>query len=141
MTYGHLCPRAPTSKGAGYRVGGSLVPTRRLPAIYVEYVRSDYVDPRDTEWENPDPVYRVYFWHRQAPPAGIRAESMGWQSEEHRLTEAADVHEVIAWAEQRLPSGDRYVLYVEQSDRGLPGLIRLAGTDPTEDPNPLAVSN
>ena len=118
------------------------MPTRPLPAIYVEDVRTEGVDPRDTEWENPDPAYRVYFWHQPAPPPGIAAEAIMWHCDEHRLTGAADVHEVIAWAEQRLPAGANYVLYVEQSDRGLPGLIRLAGTDPTEgEPSQLVPSS
>jgi len=42
------------------------------------------------------------------------------------------VHEVIAWANSRVPVGDHYVLYVERTENGDTGLIRLAGTDPTE---------
>ena len=93
-------------------------------------MQTEGVDPRDTEWECDEPVYRVYFWHQPAPPPGIAAEQMGWHCDEHRLTGAADVHEVIEWADRRLPEGDHYVLYVEQSDRGMPGLVRLAGVEP-----------
>lgn len=77
------------------------------------------------------PVYRVYFWHRPPPPPGVSVNQMGWSCHEYRLIDAVDVHEVIAWADERLPEGDHYVLYVEQSDGGRPGLVRLAGVDPT----------
>ena len=43
---------------------------------------------------------------------------MGWYSDEYRLIDATDVHEVMAWANERLEDGDRYVLYVEQSKAG-----------------------
>ena len=95
-------------------------------------MRADGVDPRDTTWEASDPVYRVYFWHRPPPPAGMPADQIMWHCDEQRLTGANDVHEVIAWAESRLPAGDQYVLYVEHADGGGRGLIRLAGADPTE---------
>ncbi|MGN6131939.1 MAG: hypothetical protein ACTHOK_16475 [Nocardioidaceae bacterium] len=101
-------------------------------------MRDDSVDPRDTEWECDNPAYRVYFWRQQTPPPGIPPEQMGWESHEHRLTDVTDVHQVIAWAEERLPTHERYVLYVEQSDAGSPGLVRLAGVGPTEG-EPLVV--
>jgi hypothetical protein len=78
-------------------------------------VRADGVDPRDTRWEENDPAFRVYFWHRPPTPEGVPAD-----------------HEVIAWAEARLPAGDQYVLYVEHADGGRRGLVRLAGHDPTQ---------
>jgi hypothetical protein len=95
-------------------------------------VHTESVDPRDAEWESRTPVYRVYFWHRQAPFRDISAEDMGWECDEYRLTGASDVHEVIAWAGERLPDGDRYELYLEQSDAGRLGIVRLAGIDPTD---------
>lgn len=82
-------------------------------------MRFESVDPRDTSWECPQPVYRVYFW------------SGPGLSDEYRLVGASDVHEAIAWADERLPDGDQYLLYVEQSDAGRLGLVRLAGTEPT----------
>lgn len=99
-------------------------------------MRADLVDPRDVEWEQPNPVYRVYFWHRPPPPAGIPAERVMWHCNEQRLTGAKDVHEVIAWAIEQLPAGDHYVLYVEHTDGGRRGLVRLAGVDPTESTEP-----
>ena len=35
------------------------------------------VDPRDTQREVDQPVYRVYFWHRPPVPAGIAQEHIG----------------------------------------------------------------
>ena len=91
------------------------------------------IDPRDTTWECNDPTYRVYFW--SSPADGGRAHT----SYEWRITDAADVYEVIAWAESE--RADRtYELFVEHSDRmesrtdgwtDAPGLIQLAGFDPT----------
>jgi hypothetical protein len=92
------------------------------------------IDPRDTTWERRDPVYRVYFW--SAPTDASRAHS----SYEWRLTDAIDVHEVIAWAEQER-RGRTYELFVEHPHRmeartegwvDAPGLVRLAGTNPTD---------
>ena len=94
------------------------------------------VDPRDIIWEADDPVYRVYFWHQPPAPEGIPQEQVMFHCDEWRLSGAGDVHEVLAWAEQH--KGARsYTLYAEHDeDRGgafARGLIRLAGTDPTED--------
>lgn len=86
------------------------------------------IDPRDTAWELRDPTYRVYFW--TVPDSA---------SYEWRITAAADVHEVIAWAEAE--RGERsYELFVEHVDRRASetsewveeaGLIRIAGENPT----------
>lgn len=93
-----------------------------------EIMLAQPVDPRDQRWEVPKPIYRVYFWERQAPE---RAGS-GWTSDEWRL-EDTDIDEVLEWAQAKAASR-RFVVYVEvtegQSD-GL-GLVRLCGTDPTE---------
>jgi hypothetical protein len=86
------------------------------------------IDPRDITWEVRDPTYRVYFW-----------TVTDHVSSEWRITEAIDVHEVIAWAEAQ--RGERtYELFIEYVHRDAsaagegadePGLIRLAGADPT----------
>jgi hypothetical protein len=87
------------------------------------------IDPRDEQWAKDHPSYRVYFWRKIAPgPDGA------WGSDEWQIEDAADVHEVIAWAEEHA-EGRTYVLYAVVDDPDGPGLVRLAGTDPT---NPLA---
>jgi hypothetical protein len=79
------------------------------------------VDPRDTRWEVWDPRYRVYFW---------RALEQSWASREFELS-AADVVDVLAWAADHADAGKKYTVHcvVEAADG--PGLVRLAGTDPT----------
>jgi len=89
------------------------------------------VDPRDIEWVCDDPAYRVHFWRHPAPPPDVPADEMGWHCVEHRLAGVADVQEVLAWADQRMQDGDQCVVYVEQTDADRPGLVRLAGFDPT----------
>lgn len=92
------------------------------------------VDPRDIRWEKVDPVYRVYFWHQPGVPVEDRREDVMYRCDEHRITGASDVHEVIAWAEQTAQPEQTYVLYVEHRDHGRRdelGLILLAGVDPT----------
>ncbi|MDT0276394.1 hypothetical protein [Blastococcus goldschmidtiae] len=74
------------------------------------------VDPRDTRWEEPSPVYRVYFWDRGS-------------SYEWRLTGATDVHEVLARATGPAGRGRAFELFVETSTGQGPGLIHLAGQD------------
>jgi hypothetical protein len=80
------------------------------------------VDPRDQDTEVYDPVYRVYFWKRQSshPESGFR-------SDEYEITGAADVHEVLAWANAHAEPGQTYTAYVFH--RGCS--IRLAGEDPS----------
>jgi hypothetical protein len=90
------------------------------------------VDPRDTEWEMDRPVYRVYFWHQPPAPPGVQQSQMGYHSEEHRVSGAEDVHEVLTWAAQAARPEQTFTLYVEQLRDGSPGLIRLSGIDPTE---------
>lgn len=75
------------------------------------------VDPRDQDWEDSQPRYRVYFHE----PNGT--------SEEYEVS-GANVVEVLDWADAN--RGDRsYVLYACILSNGL-GLVRLAGQDPTE---------
>ena len=73
------------------------------------------------------PSYRVYFWKQQ--PRGA------YESEEYPISDA-DVREVLSWADRR--AGNRtYVLYARVVNRQGPGLVRLAGIDPTAQPLPL----
>jgi hypothetical protein len=56
---------------------------------------------------------------------------MAYHSDEYRLREAADVHEVIAWAHEKARPEQTFTLYVELVQAGEIGLIHLAGSDPT----------
>jgi len=99
-------------------------------------MHADGVDPRDVTWEVSSPVYRVYFWHRPKAPPEVPLDEVGYHCDEYRLIDADDVHEVLTWAEARRQGSDSYTLYVEtnrysKDDGGVPGLLRLAGIDPT----------
>jgi hypothetical protein len=83
------------------------------------------VDPRDTCWEENDPVYRVHFWQRRGG---------SWASDEHEVRDAADVEEVLRWSRV---DGRPFVLYVLVTDDSGPGLIRLAGADPGAPPESI----
>jgi hypothetical protein len=90
------------------------------------------VDPRDIEWEVEQPIYRVYYWHQPPAPPGIRQSDVMYHCEEHRISGASDVNEVLAWARSTARPEQTFVLYVEHMQDGSAGLIRLAGVDPTE---------
>jgi hypothetical protein len=97
----------------------------------------DPVDPRDIEWESDKPTYRVYFWGRTSAPPEIPADHVGYYAREYRVRGADDVHEVTRWAESAAAPEETYTLHVESGDSGSPGLILLAGKDPTvPDPEP-----
>ena len=89
------------------------------------------VDPRDTQWETDSPVYRVYFWHQPSAPDGIPQEHMMFHCDERRVSGAEDVGQVLDWARSTARPDQTFTLYVERSDGGRPGLIRLMGADPT----------
>jgi hypothetical protein len=89
------------------------------------------VDPRDIEWEVDRPVYRVYFWHQPPAPPGVAQSKMGYHSDEYRLSGGEDVHEVLVWATASARPEQTFTLYVEHVQDGSPGLIQLAGKDPT----------
>jgi hypothetical protein len=87
------------------------------------------VDPRDTQWEDPHPAYRVYFW-RQLRSQDPRS---GWESDEWEIGDA-DVDEVLSWARNNA-QGRRFVIYVSIVNdlaHG-PGLVRLLGSDPLDE--------
>ncbi len=90
------------------------------------------VDPRGIEWEVDQPVYRVYFWYQPPPPPGILQQQMDYHCSEHRLEAAVDVHEVIDWAAATARPEQTFTVYVEHLHDGRPGLIRLAGRNPTD---------
>lgn len=76
------------------------------------------VDPRDIEIDWDAATYRVYFWSQD-----------GGRCDEHELSGARDVREVIAWAESN--AGDRVPeIFVRHDHPPQHGLIRLAGGRP-----------
>jgi hypothetical protein len=80
------------------------------------------VDPRDERWQVTSPTYRVYFWEALSTPPAMA-------SDEYELVDAADVHEVLAWADKRVLPHQSYEVFVvvDHPDRGL---VRLAGLCP-----------
>jgi hypothetical protein len=100
----------------------------------IEFVPPPHPSPIET-WTH---LYRVGFWVRQTPPAGtdISPEDMGWSVELHDLR-AEDVHEVIAWADDKVGPDRIYTLYIRLEDGHAPGkdlLVQIAGADPTRNP-------
>ena len=74
------------------------------------------VDPRDIDWEDSNPVFRVHFrdLHRQGATT------------EFELTEG-DVFEVLAWARTSLPTyGSEFHLYLRLKEGDRSGLVLLA---------------
>ena len=55
-----------------------------------------------------------------------------YHCQENRLIDATSVHEVIAWADSTARPDQTYTLYVEHHHDNRPGLLELAGVDPTE---------
>ena len=76
------------------------------------------------------PIYRVYYWHRPAAAPGFDQELMMWHCEEWRLTEAVDVHEVLAWANGPHARGRVFELFAEAPHSDGLALLRLAGSNP-----------
>ena len=94
------------------------------------HLRVRPVDPRDTAWEVDTPAYRVYFW-LQPPGSSPSGEGqMAWVSDEYEV-EDADVAVVLEWANSKTSPGQTFTLYALVNCNGTPGLVRLAGTDPT----------
>jgi hypothetical protein len=92
----------PVSRAGSYRRGVDVEPA----------------DPRDIQIEWDAVTYRVYFWSRD-----------GSRCDEHELSGAQDVREVIAWADAN--AGDRVPeIFVHHDHPPQHGLIRLAGGRP-----------
>src|SRR6478609_8429022 len=92
----------------------------------------------NTRWEDHEPVYRVDFWTFTATHAGDVDPDVTPYSSEWDLTEARDVNEVVAWAEDNVrewlaehPDRPRtYVVYVvRERGEASRGLIRIFGED------------
>jgi hypothetical protein len=83
-------------------------------------------------------LYRVGFWRQQTPPPGsnVPAKEAAWSVELWDLR-AEDVHEVIAWADEKAEHDQTYTLYIRLEDGHGPGedlLVQVAGADPTRNP-------
>jgi len=87
-------------------------------------MRDESVDPQDVSWEVDQPVYRVHYWWQPERGAGE-----GWNCEEHRVHDANSVEEVLRWARE-CAQGREVVVYVETTNGGARGLLRLFGKDP-----------
>jgi hypothetical protein len=89
------------------------------------------IDPRDTEWEQDFPTYRVHFF--ADPGFGLH----GWTSDEFELQQARDVKAVIEWAEKEA-GGRTYIIYalVAAPHPTSSGLLRLLGHDPNRPEDP-----
>jgi hypothetical protein len=94
------------------------------------HLRVRPVDPRDTAWEVDTPAYRVYFWLQPPGPPPSGQGQMAWVSDEYEV-EGADVSVVLEWANSKTSPGQTFTLYALVHCNGTPGLVRLAGTDPT----------
>jgi hypothetical protein len=82
------------------------------------------VDPRHTTWEQDHASYRVCFW-----------DTANGRAQEYDVT-GADADEVLTWAgEHAATHAWTYTAYVNTTDDGQPGLIRLSGVlgDPFTD--------
>jgi len=91
------------------------------------------LDPRDSEWAVERPAYRVLLWRPLEVPRPA-AGATPYQSRAYRLLGADDVHEVLRWAGEVAAAEETCVVYLESTDAGSPGVLRLVGTDPTEAP-------
>lgn len=88
----------------------------------------DRSDPRQQKhgWIS-DPIheYHVEIWY--APESGNL-----WRCTEHRLTEAQDVNEALAWAEAESAEQEAtYALYAVVDEGDTEGLVWIAGINPT----------
>ena len=88
------------------------------------------IDPRTTTWQLTTPSYHVYFWTKGVGALGIPPDHVAAWSSEFEIRGAADVREVIDWAEQEAANERTYTLYALVDRAGERGLVHLLGTDP-----------
>ena len=89
------------------------------------------VDPRDTEWGEDFPAYRVSFFTDPWP--GLH----GWTSDEFEIWQAPGVHSVVEWAANEA-DGRTYLVYalVPAPRPTGRGLLTLLGHDPNRATDP-----
>jgi hypothetical protein len=86
-------------------------------------------------WIADEPTYRVDFWTAVSPSDPDRGIATGWKRDAYYVTEA-DADEVLAWSEADGRRAVVYVVFARGEDE--PGLIRLAGLDPTIPTTPIS---
>lgn len=92
-------------------------------------MRIRQVDPRDIQWEVDDPRFRVHIWTRCA--ADGDPATTGFRADEYEI-DGADVDKVLSWAHERAEAqGGTFGLYLLVTGERAPGMVRLAGADPT----------
>ena len=87
-------------------------------------------------WLGPIHDFYVVFWRQpRIPESELPAggqEMVMWAAAEHYVSEAEDVHAVIAWAEEEARNRSAmYTLYAVAAIGDEEGLVWLAGVDPT----------
>jgi hypothetical protein len=85
---------------------------------YGQRVDVQPVDARDIKLEWDETTYRVYVWSQD-----------GGRCDEHELSRAQDVREVLAWAESNV-DGRAAEIFARHDHGDERGLIRLAGARP-----------
>jgi len=95
----------------------------------VEIVRLERDDVA-TRHDYYQPVYRVDFWERCAPPTGSDPEKMGYRRDSYRIRGAKSVHEVRAWASESA-SRRQFVIWIELGPANTRTIARVEGVDPT----------
>ena len=101
-------------------------------AITVSNMETTYLEREEViRWMVVKPTYRVDFWREISAGDPSRDLAPGWKQDSYYVTDA-DVDEVLAWSKTEA-SGRPIVVYLVFARRdGEPGLIRLAGEDPTD---------
>ena len=102
-------------------------------------IRPSITYPTDTKWQmGPVRHYYVTFWTQPPIRDGgeVDYDKVGWHEGMHEIPNAPDVVEVVQWAEEEARKRQAlYTIFARMSfDKGSPGLVWLAGLDPTVHP-------
>jgi len=89
-------------------------------------------DEAFSSWELSSPAYQVDFWtHLPLESPDTPPEQVGYKQDAYLLIGAADVAEVLAWADDNA-NGRIAVVYAVIPEQGHGrGLVHLTGNDPT----------
>jgi hypothetical protein len=75
--------------------------------------------------------FQVVFWYRGTIPDGVNAQA-GFSCDEWLLDDAADIREVLAWADNHDGHADVVTIAALAEIDGNTALVRIVGDDPTE---------